>query len=50
MVVSLEESPPLPRKRQPVRAEGGEDVKAPVQMLKRNWWSLMVKMTMFTCW
>ena len=26
MVVSLEESPPLPRKRQPDRAEGGEDV------------------------
>jgi hypothetical protein len=26
MVVSQEESPPLPRKRQPVRAEGGEEV------------------------
>ena len=26
MAVSQEESPPLPRKRQPFRAEGGEDV------------------------
>jgi hypothetical protein len=27
MAVSQEESPSLPRKRQPYRAEGGEDVK-----------------------
>src|SRR5512133_1884413 len=33
MVVSLEESPPLPRTRQPVRAEGGGDVNVPKLLL-----------------